>query len=108
MSAMNSEIHIIPRGYYFIISTGAYSDYSISCLCKANIDLTPNIIDEYWAENPEKIFLDWAKRPSLKSSHFINWLINIKKYAEELKFREIFLDAGEIEPIKTYFPSEDE
>lgn len=89
---MVNKDRIIKKGELFILTEGEYSDYQIITLCRALTDLnTANLLNEFTGEErkigPLKINpYEYWERP--RDSNFPNWIMNVKKVAEEVPLTE--------------------
>jgi hypothetical protein len=78
---------IIKKDTIFIITYGSYSDYGVVAVCKALYDINVKDLEvEYKFKHKE---LDHYK--------VVNWMVNVKKCAEEIVHNELYLgDYGDI------------
>ena len=81
----------IKKGELFLLSCGTYSDYDVKCLCRALVDIDcKNLVSAFRADNP-----DFKQYDS--ESKVIHWMINVKKMAEEVQRKELWLgDYGDL------------
>lgn len=79
----------IKKGVTFVLTSGAYSDYSVYTLCKAKVDLDVDVLrSEYMALNPEQ-----NREYNFEISAFIKWLVVDKNVAKELEYTEWHLGS---------------
>ena len=96
-----SEMNIIKSGTYFLITTGAYSDYSVSALYCAKRDAdTESLLKEYLELYPEQ-----KEDYEFKPHRYMKWLLVDKDIADEIPFAEYHLgDYSSIADIDLLLP----
>lgn len=90
-----SKMHIIPGGSLFIMSSGAFSDYTVKALCRATRDIDADALRaEFLASNP-----DQRERYHFEPSAFIAF-VAAKGLFEELAYGELHLgDYGDADTM---------
>ena len=84
---MTDKVKIIPKGAVFSVTAGVYSGYYTLALCKALTEIDIKAMqEEYLSERPEQ-----NKKHRLKEREVIAWIVNEKRYAEEIDFCELHL-----------------
>lgn len=80
---------VIPAGVIFTVTCGEYSDYYTLVVCKSLKEINvKQMQQEYLSEHSKQ-----AEKYSLEETEVINWMINTKKYAEEIDFFELHLGS---------------
>lgn len=86
-----SKMQIIPKGTLFIMSSGAYSAYSVRALCRATSDIDADALrEEFLSGNPYQ-----RERYNFEPAAFIAF-VAAKGLFEEMHYGELHLgDYGD-------------
>jgi hypothetical protein len=78
---------IIPKGALFTVTFVEHKDYHTMAVCIALVDIDIYEIQvEYLSEYPTQ-----KREFNFDETQFLNWITNIKHYAEEKYFYELYL-----------------
>ena len=72
-----------------LISEGEYSDYGVCSALKATDDIDMDDIKKEFDLLRDENLSSWDRYGNMGTSGFINWLVNIKKIADELDYTEV-------------------
>lgn len=73
-------LKVIPKNHPVLITSGAYSNYSINAVFEATCDIAwEELRDEYLAIHPEQ-----KKDYEFCQESFVNWLVNEKSVLREI------------------------
>jgi hypothetical protein len=79
----------IYKNTLILISEGEYSDYGVSAALKATDDINMDDIKKEFEQLKEDALKSWRIDADISTGGFVNWLVNIKKVAEELDYTEV-------------------